>query len=147
MALASPVQFIIDARFYRNTFHALRAKKITMDLLVVLGTTSAYFYSLYIALFDNLALYYGMKNIYFEASSVIITLILLGKYLESLAKGRTSKAIQTLIELKPKTARVVRGDEDIDIPIEDVQVGDIIIIRPGDKIPVDWRKHRCGEKV
>ncbi|HWQ70962.1 MAG TPA: heavy metal translocating P-type ATPase [Desulfitobacteriaceae bacterium] len=137
LACATPVQFIIGARFYRNTYYALRAKKVTMDLLVVLGTTSAYFYSIYIALFENISLLYGMKNIYFEASSVIITLVLLGKYLESVAKGRTSKAIQTLVELKPKTARVEREGLEIDIPIEDVQVGEVIVVKPGDKIPVD----------
>jgi len=137
LALATPVQFIIGARFYRNTYYALRLGKVTMDLLVVLGSTSAYFYSLYLSLFETVSLTFGMKNIYFEASSVIITLVLLGKYLESIAKGRTSTAIQTLIELKPKTARVVRDGEELDIPIESVQIGDVIVVRPGDKIPVD----------
>jgi Cu+-exporting ATPase len=137
LACATLVQFIIGARFYRNTYFALRVRKVTMDLLVVLGTTSAYFYSIYIALFENISLVYGVKNIYFEASSVIITLVLLGKYLESVAKGRTSKAIQTLVELKPKTARVEREGVEIDIPIENVQVGEVIVVKPGDKIPVD----------
>lgn len=137
LAVATPVQFIIGFRFYRNTFHALRVKKVTMDLLVVLGTTSAYFYSLYTALFDPDSLSYGMKNIYFEASSVIITLILLGRYMESIARGRTSRAMQTLIGLQAKTARILSENLETDIPVKDVQAGDIIIVRPGEKIPVD----------
>ena len=136
LAAATPVQFIIGARFYRNTYHALKAKKVTMDLLVALGTTATYFYSVYTSLFD-VAYTLGMKNIYFEASSVIITLVLLGKYLESIARGRTSKAIQTLSQLKPKTARVVIDGAEVDIPIEEVVAGDIIVVRPGEKVPVD----------
>jgi Cu+-exporting ATPase len=137
LAVATPVQFLIGARFYRNTFHALRAKKVTMDLLVVLGTTSAYFYSLYIALFETPAITTGMKHIYFETSAVIITLVLLGKYLEAIARGRTSKAIQTLIKLSPKTATVIRDGTEADIPLTEVRIGDVVIVKPGEKIPVD----------
>ncbi len=137
LAVATPVQFIIGFRFYKHSFYALRAKKATMDLLVVIGTTAAYFYSLYISLFETFTIYWGMKDIYFEASSVIITLVLLGKYLESVAKGRTSKAIQALIELKPKTARVLRDGAEVDIPVEEVQIGEIIIVKPGEQVPVD----------
>lgn len=134
---ATPVQLIIGARFYRNAFRSILAGKATMDLLVVLGTTAAYLYSVYIVFYQNYAYVSGLQSIYFEASAVIITLVLLGKYLESLAKGRTSKAIQALIDLSPKTARVIREDGEIDLPIDEVVVGDLIIVRPGEKIPVD----------
>lgn len=137
LILATPVQFIIGFRFYKNSFYALRAKKATMDLLVAIGTTAAYFYSLYIAIFQTYTVYLGMKDIYFEASSVIITLVLLGKYLESLAKGRTSKAIQALIALRPKTALILRAGTEISIPIDQVQIGDLINVKPGEQVPVD----------
>jgi Cu+-exporting ATPase len=137
LAVATPVQFIIGFRFYKNSFYALRVKKATMDLLVAIGTTVSYFYSIYILIFDSTSLYYGMKNVYFEASSVIITLVLLGKYLEQVAKGRTSKAIQKLIALKPKTAKVLRNGVETDLPIEKVVIGDIIIVKPGEQVPVD----------
>ncbi|MDP4144040.1 MAG: heavy metal translocating P-type ATPase [Bacillota bacterium] len=134
---ATPVQFIIGFRFYKSSFFAIKAKRATMDLLVALGTTVAYFYSLYISLFETNAYVFGMKNIYFEASATIITLVLLGKYLELIAKGRTSKAIETLIQNKPKMAKVLIEGVENDIPIDDVAIGDIIIVRPGEKIPVD----------
>lgn len=134
---ATPVQFIIGFRFYKSSFYAIKARRATMDLLVTLGTTAAYFYSLYIALFEPYSYVFGMKNIYFEASATIITLVLLGKYLETIARGRTSRAIETLIQNKPKTAKVLINEVEIDIPIDDVSVGDIIIVKPGEKIPVD----------
>lgn len=137
LALATPVQFIIGFRFYKNSFYALKAKSATMDLLVAIGTTAAYFYSVYVSLVEPYTYIFGMKNIYFEASSTIITLVLLGKYLESIAKGKTSKAIQTLVQLKPKTAKVLRNGTESDIPIEEVLIGDIVIVRPGEKVPVD----------
>ncbi|AGK97472.1 heavy metal translocating P-type ATPase [Clostridium pasteurianum] len=135
--LATPVQFIIGFRFYKNSFYALRARVATMDLLVAVGSTTAYFYSLYIVFFQRPAFLYGMRNIYFESSTVIITLVLLGKYLEAMAKGKTSKVIKTLMGLKPKNARVLRNDVEVDISIEKLLVGDIVIVRPGEKIPVD----------
>lgn len=135
--LATPVQFIIGFTFYKNSFYALRAKIATMDLLVAVGSTTAYFYSLYIVFFQRPSFLYGMRNIYFESSTVIITLVLLGKYLEAIAKGKTSKAIKTLMGLKPKNARVLRNAVEADVPIEKLLVGDIVIVRPGEKIPVD----------
>ncbi|HBC91677.1 MAG TPA: heavy metal translocating P-type ATPase, partial [Pelotomaculum sp.] len=108
LACATPVQFLIGYKFYRNAFYSLKFRKATMDLLVALGTTAAYFYSLYTGLFDTYLYQFGMKDIYFEASATIITLILLGNYLEAIARGRTSTAIQTLMGLKPKTARIIR---------------------------------------
>ncbi len=137
LALATPVQFIIGYRFYRNSFHALKAARPNMDLLVAIGTTVTYFYSVYTSIYDNSALYFGMKNIYFEASGTIITLVLLGKYLEQIARGKTSKAIQTLIRLKPKNARVIRDGQELDIAVEEVIKDELIIVRPGEKIPVD----------
>jgi Cu+-exporting ATPase len=137
LALTTPVQFIMGFRFYKNSFYALRAKKATMDLLVAIGTTVSYFYSLYVLAFDSTAYYFGMKNIYFEASAVIITLVLLGRYLETLAKGKTSKAIRTLIQLKPKTARVLRDGTEINLPVAEVLAGDTVIVRPGEQVPVD----------
>ncbi len=137
LAVATPVQLIIGARFYKNSFYALRAKKATMDLLIAIGTTVAYLYSIYVSLFENYEISSGMKNIYFEASSVIITLVLLGKYLETVAKGRTSRAIQALIRLRPQTARVVREGIESDVPVEEVLAGDILVVKPGEKIPVD----------
>ncbi len=139
VALATPIQFVIGFRFYKNSFYALRAGIGTMDLLVAVGTTAAYFSSLYVGIFDSREYAYGMKNIYFEASSLIITLVLLGKYLEAAARGRTSKAIKALIELKPKTARVIVDGEEREIPIGQVAVGDIVVVRPGEKIPVDGK--------
>ncbi|MEI8216571.1 MAG: heavy metal translocating P-type ATPase [Eubacteriales bacterium] len=145
--VATIVQFVIGFRFYRNSYYALRAGKTNMDLLVAIGTTAAYFLSLYRATLGRPLNYLPMKSIfgeypvmnntYFEVSTVIITLVLLGKYIEMLAKSRTSSAMQALMSLKPKTARVIREDVEIDIPIEQVLVGDLIIVRPGEKIPVD----------
>lgn len=130
LALATPVQFIIGYRFYKGAYHSLRSGGANMDVLVAMGTSSAYFYSVYNVLV-------GVKDYYFEASAIIITLILLGKLLEAVAKGRTSEAIKKLMNLQAKTARVLRNGEELDIPIEEVVVKDIIIVRPGEKIPVD----------
>lgn len=130
LILATFVQFIIGSRFYKGAYKSLRGKGANMDVLVAMGTSAAYFYSLY-----NLII--GVKEYYFEASAVIITLILLGKTFEAVAKGKTSEAIKKLVGLQPKTARVIKDGEEMDIPIEDVQIGDILIVRPGEKIPVD----------
>ncbi len=137
LAVATPVQFIIGFRFYRNAFYALRAKAPNMDVLVALGTTTAYFYSLYNALFQELKPGMMMKDLYFEAAVMIITLILLGKYLEAVAKGKTSEAIKKLMGLSARTARVIREGVEEDIPVEEVKVGDLVLVRPGEKIPVD----------
>lgn len=135
--LATPVQFIIGFKFYKNAFYSIRWKKATMDLLVALGSSAAYFYSLYTSLHDNNLVLSGMKNIYFEASSVIITFVLLGKYLEARSRKRTSSAIETLLSLKPRLATVIRGSEEIQLPIDEVLVNDIVMVKPGERIPVD----------
>ncbi len=132
LILATPVQFIVGYRFYKGAYHSLRGGGANMDVLVSMGTSAAYFYSLY----NVIA---GVPHYYFEASAVIITLILLGKLLEASAKGRTSDAIKKLMGLQAKTARILRDGEEIDIPIEEVEVGDIVVVRPGEKIPVDGK--------
>ncbi len=129
--LATPVQFIVGARFYRGMWGALKNKTANMDTLIATGTSAAYFYSLWVLLFDPLS------HQYFETSTILITFVILGKYLEAAAKGRTSEAIKKLMELSPKIAAVLRDGTEIKIPIEQVRVGDQIIVRPGESVPVD----------
>jgi len=130
LALATPVQFIIGYRFYKGAFNALRGGGANMDVLVAMGTSAAYFYSIYNLLMD-------IPEFYFEASAVIITLILLGKTFEAVAKGRTSEAIKKLMGLQPKTARIIKDGREVEIPIEELQIGDIVVVRPGERVPVD----------
>ena len=130
LLLATPVQFIIGYRFYKGAFNSLRGGGANMDVLVSMGTSAAYFYSVY----NVIA---GVHEYYFEASAMIITLILLGKTFEAVAKGKTSEAIKKLMGLQPKIARVIKDGVEMDIPIEKVEIGDIIVVRPGEKIPVD----------
>jgi len=136
MAVATPVQFIIGFKFYKNAFYALKAKSANMDVLIAMGTSAAYFYSVYNTFFQRVSP--GMmKDLYFESAAIIITLILLGKYFEAIAKGKTSEAIKKLIGLQAKTARIVFDGEEKDIPIEEVALNDIVVVKPGEKIPVD----------
>ena len=137
LVLATPVQFIIGAQFYKGAYTSLKNKSANMDVLVALGTSAAYFYSLYLSFEWMNAGSVGEPELYFEASAVIITLILLGKLFEVRAKGKTSQAIQKLLDLQAKTARVVRNGTEIEIPVEEVIEGDIVLVRPGEKIPVD----------
>lgn len=130
LAITTPVQFIVGYRFYKGAYHSLKGGGANMDVLVSLGTSAAYFYSLY-----NVIV--GVKEYYFESSAVIITLVLLGKMLEGIAKGRTSEAIKKLIGLQAKKAVAIRDGVEIEIPIEQVSIGDIIIVKPGEKVPVD----------
>jgi len=130
LLLATPVQFIIGARFYRGAYKSIKSGGANMDVLIAMGTSAAYFYSIY-------NLFIGVHEYYFEASAVIITLILLGNTFEAVAKGKTSEAIKKLMGLQPKTARVIRDYKEVDIPIEQLVVGDIIVVRPGEKVPVD----------
>jgi len=130
LALATPVQFWLGARFYRAGWKALMARTGNMDLLVALGTTAAYGLSLYQMLRNGHALY-------FEASAVVITLVLLGKWLELRAKRQTTEAIRALNALRPEHARVRRDGADIDVPVAQVTVNDIVVIRPGERVPVD----------
>ncbi len=139
LIIATPVQFIIGFRFYKNAYHALKAKSANMDVLIVMGTSSAYFFSIYNAFFVPAEPGVMMKDLYFEAGAVIITLILLGKYFEAVAKGKTSEAIKKLMGLQAKTARVIIDGIEKDIPVEEVEVGYIVVVRPGEKIPVDGK--------
>jgi len=130
-ALATPVQFYVGWQYYTGAFKALRNRSANMDVLIAMGTSAAYFYSLP-ALFGLLE-----GHLYFETAAVIITFIVLGKYLEARAKGRTSEALKKLIALRPRQARVVRDGREMEIPVDEVRVGDLVITRPGEKIPVD----------
>jgi Cu+-exporting ATPase len=130
-ALATPVQFYVGWQYYVGGYKALRNGSANMDVLVAMGSSVAYFYSIVIML--------GILSghVYYETAAVIITLIRVGKFLEVRAKGRTSEAIKKLMGLRPKTARVIRNGEEAEIPLEDVLVGDMLIVKPGEKIPVD----------
>jgi Cu+-exporting ATPase len=136
LILATPVQFIIGFRFYKKAFLALKYKIANMDVLVVIGTTATYFYSIYISFF-GVADANGMKEVYYEASMLVITLVLLGKYLEEITKRKTSKTLESLYDLQVKEARIQCGNEYKQISIEDVKVNDIVVVKPGEKIPVD----------
>ncbi|BAU27843.1 Cu+-exporting ATPase [Aneurinibacillus soli] len=137
LLLATPVQFIIGRHFYTGAYKALRSGSANMDVLVALGTSAAYFYSLYLTVEWNRTGGHHQPEMYYETSAVLITLILLGKLFEALAKGRSSEAIKTLMGLQAKTALVIRDGQEISIPIEQVMAGDILLVKPGEKIPVD----------
>ncbi len=138
LVLTIPIQFWCGLSFYRNGWKALKRHAATMDTLVALGTSTAFIYSLFPTFFPSLFTSQGLKaDVYYEASSVIIALILLGRLLESRAKKQTGEAIGKLIGLQAKTARLIRNEQEVDIPIEEVQIGDVILVRPGEKIPVD----------
>jgi len=130
LALTAPVQFYVGRQFYIGAWKALKHLSAGMDTLIAMGSSAAYFYSL-------AATFLIQGHLYYETAAVIVTLIVLGRYLEAKAKGRTSEAIKKLMGLRAKTARVIRQGREIDIPVEDVRVGDIVIVRPGEKIPVD----------
>jgi len=146
LLLATPVQFVIGARFYRSAWQAIRAKAGNMDVLVVLGTSAAYGYSLY--LLATLGFGAATGKLYFEASVIIITLVLLGKFLESRAKRGTTAAIRQLMELRPQTACVRQADgTEREMPINEVRSGDRIVVRPGERIPVDGLVHTGRSEV
>ncbi len=136
LVLATPVQFVIGYRFYKHGFLALKAKSPNMDVLIALGTSSAYFFSLYNVLTGKV-IHGSMEGLYFESSMTIITLILLGKFLESRAKSKTSEAIKKLMELQPDTATVIRDGIEKTVSIGEVEIDDIILVKPGERIPVD----------
>ncbi len=138
LVLAAPVQFWCGLTFYRGAWKSLQHRTANMDTLVVLGTSTAYFYSLFPTIIPEAFTSRGLAtDVYYEPAAVIITLILLGKLLEHRAKGKTSEAIRKLMGLQARTARVIRDGEECDIPITEVQVNDLILVRPGEKIPVD----------
>ncbi|WKB55087.1 heavy metal translocating P-type ATPase [Eleftheria terrae] len=134
LALATPVQFWLGARFYRAGWKALKAGTGNMDLLVALGTSAAYGLSLYL-LWRHAG--HGMPHLYFEASAVVVTLVLLGKWLEARAKRQTTDAIRALNALRPERARVHREGGELEVPLAEVRVGDLVVVRPGERVPVD----------
>lgn len=131
-AFASIVQFVTGSRFYIGAFRIARMKSANMDTLVVLGTTTAYIFSVYNTFPTPI-----LNNLYYDAAAVVITFIILGKYMEMKSKGKTSSVIRKLLELQPKTAKVVKENGEVEVPIELIQSGQIIAVRPGEKIPVD----------
>jgi len=146
LALATPVQFWVGAQFYRGAWASAKHRTTDMNTLIAVGTSSAYLYSLVVTLTNIIPASFG-SEVYFDTASVIIVLILLGRFLEARARGRTSEAIRTLMGLQAKTARVIRQDKEMDIPIEEVELGDIILVRPGEKIPVDGVVKEGGSTI
>ncbi len=136
LALAVPVQFGPGLRFYKNGWKALRSGSPDMNSLVMIGTSAAFFYSLAVVLFPSF-FPSSARHVYFESAAVVISLVLLGKYFEAIAKGRTSQAMKKLIGLQAKTARVLKDGDELEVNIDEVLPGDVIAVRPGEKIPVD----------
>jgi len=134
--LATPIQFIIAFPFYKAAWKSIINKSASMDVLVVLGTLSAYLYSLFSMIYPYVQPTFE-GDIFFETSAILLTFIFLGKYLEEVTKGKTSEAIKKLIELRPNTAIVLRDEQEIEIPIDDVVLGDVCLIHPGTSVPVD----------
>ncbi|MCF7862023.1 heavy metal translocating P-type ATPase [Candidatus Woesearchaeota archaeon] len=130
-ALATPVQFIVGWQFYKGAYSSLKNGSANMDTLIAIGTSAAYFFSVYSIL------HAPEQGVYFETSAILITLVLLGKYLEAKAKGKTSGAIRNLLNLAPKTATVIEGKDESRVLIEEIKVGNILLVRPGEKIAVD----------
>jgi len=128
--LSTPVHFLVGHSFFSGAYKAIKNKNPNMDVLVTLGTSAAYFYSVY-------GTFFGEGKLYYTTAVSLMVFLVLGKLLEAIAKGRTSAAIRKLMGLRAKTARIIRNGEEIEVPVEDVQVGDIVIVRPGEKIPVD----------
>lgn len=143
LILATPVQFIAGYPFYLRGFKGFASNAPNMDSLIIMGTSAAFIYSLWVTFLPflepllNLHIPHYMKVYYYEVSAVIITLALLGKYLESVAKGRTSQAIKYLLGLSPKTAIVIRNEEEIKVPVDEVILDDIVLVKPGERVPVD----------
>src|SRR5664280_2837904 len=132
--LATPVQFIVGWTFYVGTYKGLRNKTANMDTLIAMGTSTAWIYSTAVTFAPDV---FPGAGVFFDTATMIMSFILLGKLLDAVAKGRTSEAIRKITGLQAKTARVIRNGEELEIPIEDVQVDDIVVVRPGEKIPVD----------
>ena len=137
-ALATPVQFWVGRQFYTTAWSALRHGATTMNTLIAMGSSAAYFYSVLGVLFPGFFEHRGLSMpMYFDSAALIITLILFGRLLEARAKGQTGAAIKALIGLQPKTARVRRGGTEVDVPVASVVTGDLVVVRPGEKVPVD----------
>nr|WP_315483046.1 heavy metal translocating P-type ATPase [uncultured Undibacterium sp.] len=137
LALATPVQFWLGARFYKAGWKAVLAGSGNMDLLVAIGTSSAYGLSIYLLLDAGEHVAHGMQHLYFESSAVVISLVLLGKWMEAKAKHQTVEALRALESLRATTALLRRDGVDIEVPVAELRVGDLVIVRPGDRVPVD----------
>src|SRR5208283_3070209 len=132
--LATPVQFVVGWTFYVGAYKGLRNRTTNMDTLIAMGTSTAWIYSTIITFMPNVS---PGAGVFFDTATMIMTFILAGKVLDAIAKGRTSEAIRKIMGLQAKIARVIRNGEEQEIPVEDVQVGDVVVVRPGEKIPVD----------
>ncbi len=138
LVLTTPVQLWVGGQFYRGAWAAAKHRTTDMNTLIAVGTSAAYIYSLMATLFPGFFAAKGLgAHVYFDTAAAIIVLILLGRLLEARAKGQTSEAIKKLIGLRPKTARIIRDGREVEIPVEEVVVGDIVVVRPGEKVPVD----------
>lgn len=138
LLLTMPVQFWCGYSFYGGAWKALKRRGATMDTLIALGTSAAFFYSVFATVFPNFLMAQGlMPEVYYETAAIVITLILLGRLFEHRARGQTSEAIRQLIGLQAKDARVIRSGQEIGVPILEVQIDDVVLVRPGEKIPVD----------
>jgi P-type Cu+ transporter len=135
MLLATPVQFWVGWQFHQGLLHDLRYRSASMSTLVSVGTSAAYFFSVAVTLWPHAFRAHGVT--YYDVSAVVITLVVLGRWLEARARGRTSEAIRRLVSLAPRTARIVRAGAEVDVPTAEVRVGDFVRIRPGERIPVD----------
>jgi Cu+-exporting ATPase len=141
LILALPVQFVVGLRFYKGTWSALKARTANMDSLIAIGTSAAFFYSAAVVVLGQcgaaLPACVGQSPMYFDTAAIIIALIVLGKYFEALMKGKMSEAVRKLMELQAKTAIVVRNGKEVEVPVEELKVGDLIVVKPGGKIPTD----------
>ena len=138
LVLTAPVQFWCGFSFYGNAWKSLKRHTASMDTLIALGTSAAYFYSVFATLFPSALINQGlMPEVYYETAAIVITLILLGRWFEQRARGQTSDAIRKLIGLQAKAARIIYNGQEIEVPIQDVQINDVIVVRPGEQIPVD----------
>ncbi|GFP30119.1 heavy metal translocating P-type ATPase [Candidatus Hakubella thermalkaliphila] len=138
MILVTPVQFIGGWSFYKGAFQAIKSRSINMDFLIALGTSVAYFFSVAVVFFPwVLPVAVAEREVYFEVSAVIIAFVLLGKYMEEIIKKRSSAAVRKLMDLRPATARVIRGGQEVEVPAEFIMVGETVAVRPGEKIPTD----------
>ncbi|MEH2371690.1 heavy metal translocating P-type ATPase [Nostoc sp.] len=138
LVLTTPVIFWCGGSFYRNGWKSLKRHTATMDTLIALGTSAAYLYSLFVTVFPKFFIAQGLiPHVYYEVAAIVITLILLGRLLENRARGQTSEAIRKLIGMQARDARVIRDGKEIDVPIAEVRINDVILVRPGEKIPVD----------
>ncbi|PZV07037.1 MAG: cation-transporting ATPase PacS [Leptolyngbya sp.] len=138
MVLTAPVQFWCGYSFYVNAWKSLKRHAATMDTLIALGTSAAYFYSVFATVYPQFLINQGlMPEVYYETAAIVITLILLGRLFENRARGQTSEAIRALIGLQARDARIIRNGQEMSVPIQDVQINDVVVVRPGEKVPVD----------